>query len=392
MTTPADLSLLLFDANAPVSTAPAALVAIAELAAPLARHGDNGLFIPSGTLQLLSLTTANRREVAQHPAGFDFQIFNAAQRRRTHASRTRLGELDPALAGALPCVEFALIRRDAQVGVYRYIHEGGAGALFLHLLDLPPFDPLAWAQASAAAQRAGEAAAAVRALLGDDCWYTRWHPEMELERKFTSRRIPDMWRLATAFHAAAGEGRLGDLVLEIDRDFQTMDYESHIFDVIGDPAEAGYISFIPQADGLMAVKRKWFVENAELRREDFITNQAIAFASIGEHARAMTPATVRRLQPFRRTRIDVNLESLATGNGFGVYFDVCLSLDGRAGFAQIEVEYCRSRTFKPLREIERDFERISGVVEQFLERHEPGFQHDLYSKLDFAREVSALAA
>ncbi|KAG8148788.1 hypothetical protein [Burkholderia catarinensis] len=392
MTTPSDLCLLLFDANARISSAPAALAAMAELAAPLARRGNNGLFIPSGTLELLSLTTPNRRELANHPAPFDFQIFNTIQRRRTQATRTRLRELDPMLAVALPCVEFALIRRGANASVYRYVHEGEAGALFLHLLDLAPFDHLTWADASAAARRACEAAVGVRALLSDDCWYTRWHPEMELERKFTSRRIPNMWRLATAFHAAVADGRVDGLVLEIDRDFQTMDYESHIFEVGGDPAESGYISFIPQADGLMAVKRKWFVENAELRREDFVTNQAIPFASIGDHARAMTPATVRRLQPFRRTRIDVNLESLETGNGFGVYFDVCLSLDGRAGFGQIEVEYCRSRTFKPLHDIERDFEHISGVVEQFLAQHAPGFRHNLYSKLDFSRELSALAA
>ncbi|WP_208452512.1 hypothetical protein [Burkholderia gladioli] len=392
MTASADLCLLLFDARAHLRADPPALLAIAELAAPSMRHGANGLFIPSGALQLTGLTTARRREVLPHPTPFDFQIFNAGQRRRTCATRQRLADLDPALAGTLPCATFALIRNEARFDAYRYVHEGENGALFLHRLDHAPFDVSNWQAASAMAREAGESDAGVRALLSDDCWYTRWHPEMELERKFTSHRVPDMWRLATAFHAAVADGRFDRLVLEIDRDFQTMDYESHIFEVSGDPAEAGYIAFIPQADGLMSVKRKWFVENAELRREDFVSNQAIAFATIGDRARAMTSATVRRLQPFRRTRIDVNLESLETGNGFGVYFDLCLSLDGSASFAQVEVEYCRSRTFTPLRDIELDFEDIAGAVGQFLNEHTPGFRHDLYSKLDFAREVSARAA
>ncbi|WP_321817250.1 MULTISPECIES: hypothetical protein [unclassified Paraburkholderia] len=387
-----ELCLLLFDAQARLQSGPPALLAIAELEAPSIRHGANGLFIPGGTLQLTGLTTAQRREVMRHPMPFDFQIFNAELRSSTRATRQLLADLDPALAGTLPCAEFALIRNGSGFDVYRYVHEGASGALFLHRLVHPPFDASNWQEACALAREACESDVGIRALLSDDCWYTRWHPEMELERKFTSQQAPDMWRIGTAFHFAVANGHFDNLVLEIDRDFQTMDYESHIFEVSGDPVEAGYISFIPQADGLMAVKRKWFVENAELRREDFITNQPIAFATIGDRARAMTSASVRRLQPFRRTRIDVNLESLETGNGFGVYFDLCVSLDGGARFAQVEVEYCRSRTFKPLRNIERDFEEIAGAVEQFLNEHTPGFRHDLYSKLDFARELSTRAA
>ncbi|RMN21244.1 hypothetical protein ALP26_01871 [Pseudomonas savastanoi pv. glycinea] len=160
--------------------------------------------------------------------------------------------------------------------------------------------------------------------------------------------------------------------------------------VTGDPLETGYISFIPQADGLMAVKRKWFLENAELRREDFNTDQPVAFADIESHARSMTSANLCRLKPFRRTRIDINFESLRTGNGFGAYFDVCRMVDGSAEFAQVEVEYCRSRTLHTLREVEEDFETVSNVMRDFLAERNLPFQQDLYSKLDFAREASRL--
>ncbi|MFH7391488.1 hypothetical protein RA278_30670, partial [Pseudomonas syringae pv. tagetis] len=73
-------------------------------------------------------------------------------------------------------------------------------------------------------------------------------------------------------------------------------------------------------------------------------DQPVAFADIETHARAMTSANLRRLKPFRRTRLDINFDSLRTGNGFGAYFDVCRMVDVIAEFSQVEVEFFRSRT------------------------------------------------
>ncbi|MBI6705395.1 hypothetical protein [Pseudomonas viridiflava] len=389
-----DISLLFFDPQILNGSLECALVAVVDTEAPLARYAENGLFIPGGTLRAHWLSNAHHTHVPMPMAGFDFQIFSASQRRRTKESRSRMYTLDPERnrpqAGQALLATLAVVHHASGASVYHYVHEGEAGALFLHLIEVESIERDVWKAWQRLARVAAIQAARSQPLLSDDCWYVRWRPEMELERKFTSFEIPDMWQLSSAMHKAIGLGEYPDLVLEIDRDFQTYDYESHIFEVTGDPLETGYIAFIPQADGLMAVKRKWFIENAELRREDFNIDQPVAFADIETHARSMTPANLHRLKPFRRTRIDINFESLRTGNGFGAYFDVCRMVDGSAHFAQIEVEYCRSRTLHGLRDVEEDFETVSNVMRDFLAQSDTSFQQDLYSKLDFAREASRL--
>lgn len=386
------LSLLFFDPCVGNGKLDSALVTAVDVEAPLARHASNGLFIPSGTLNSRWLCNAYDTHVPIAMHGFDFQVFSACQRQRTCASRLRMNVLDPTYrrvnAGLTLLAKLAVVHHPDKSSVYHYIDEGEAGALFLHVMDVAPITVGSWVAWQHVMTLVSARVATVQPLLSDECWYVRWRPEMELERKFTGLHIPDMWRLSMALHRAIGEGALKDLILEIDRDFQTYDYESHIFEVTGDPAEAGYISFIPQADGLMAVKRKWFVENAELRREDFNIDQPVVFADIASKARAMTDAHVCQLKPFRRTRIDINVESLKTGNGFGAYFDVCRMVDGSAEFAQVEVEYCRSRTLHRLRDVEADFESVSNLIRDFLAGQGVLFQHDLYSKLDFARTAT----
>ncbi|WP_024905392.1 hypothetical protein [Robbsia andropogonis] len=387
-----DLSLLLFHSRIPDDNAESPLATVVNIEAPSSRCGDNGLFLHTETMRWRELITGTQDTLSIESTPFNFQIFNAVQRQQTRTARARISALDPTLASATLVVTLALVHHADRVSVYHYAHEGETGALFLHLLDIEPFARDAWTAWCDVAQSALACAAKSRALLNDDCWYSRWRPDMELERKFTSQHIPDMWQLAIELHAAIGAGHIDAVILELDRDFQCYDYESHIFEVTGDPREAGYIAFIPQANGLMAVKRKWFVKNEELRREDFNTDHAIAFDAIEQHARSLTSARLQRLKPFRRTRFDVNCESLDTGNGFGIYLDICRMVDGSASFAQIEVEYCRSRTLKALRDVESDFERIATAVHQFLIERGHRFQHDLYSKLDFAREASQLAA
>jgi hypothetical protein len=142
----------------------------------------------------------------------------------------------------------------------------------------------------------------------------------------------------------------------------------------------------------MTVKRKWFTENTEIRRETVTGNVELALDGIEAHISTMTSAPVKRLPMFRRKRFDVNFESLDTGNIFGVYFDICRTENPVHAFAQCEVEYCRTRTFDELRGVMEEFEAVADYTRQFLLRHEVKFEHDTYSKLDFVREAEKLAA
>ena len=212
-----------------------------------------------------------------------------------------------------------------------------------------------------------------------------------MERKFTFHGVPDTWQLINDLYDELLDRKLEGYVPELDRDFQVFDYESHLFEVSDDPDEAGYISFIPQADGRMTVKRKWFIRNAEIRRETVTGNLHIELNQAPAHVKTMTTAKVRQLPVFRRKRFDINFESLRTGNIFGVYFDICRTQMPQHAFAQCEVEYCRTRTFRPLRDVVEEFEHVASYVRQFLERKQSAFRHDTFSKLDFVREAQALA-
>ncbi|XBS69135.1 hypothetical protein ABK905_22105 [Acerihabitans sp. KWT182] len=103
----------------------------------------------------------------------------------------------------------------------------------------------------------------------------------------------------------------------------------------------------------------------------------------------MAGGEIKRLAPFRRKRFDVNFESLETGNIYGVYFDICRSLDepSRFAFSQCEVEYCRSRTLFDYSNVMEEFELVCAYVKHFLEQQGMLFEQNLYSKLDFARET-----
>lgn len=224
--------------------------------------------------------------------------------------------------------------------------------------------------------------------------YSQWRPDLEMERKYTYHDIPDTWLLANTLYEELRTGVHEGFFPEPHMGFQVFDYDNFIFDVTGPAAEAGYISFIPQVDGLVTVKRKWFEENAEIRRESVWPNEQIPDGAFGQAATARVNGQIERLPPFRRKRFDINFESIETGHIYGVYFDICRIIGEPAGhgFGQVEVEYCRSRTVLPLADVMPEYEHLCGYVDGFLHRHGVDFEQNLYSKLDFSRAARALAA
>ena len=101
---------------------------------------------------------------------------------------------------------------------------------------------------------------------------------------------------------------------------------------------------------------------------------------------------IKPLPPFRRKRFDINYESLESGHIYGVYFDICTTIDSGPThrFGQAEVEYCRSRTLFPLTDVRPEFEALAQHVEQYLTANGVEYERNLLSKLDFAREAAAL--
>jgi hypothetical protein len=279
------------------------------------------------------------------------------------------------------------MQMEDQLRLYRFGDSGYHGTLWLAYAEVDSHRGVLTYNDLSTALRSGAALLdRCRPLLNDRCWYWKWNPEYELERKYTFATVPDTWQLVTELYDDILAGRLAGFVPETDMEFQVFDYESTLFEVIAPAPEAGYISFIPQADGRMAIKRKWFQKNAELRRETVTWGNRLTMSDIGARVRSMTSGDTRRLAVFRRKRFDVNFESLESGHVFGVYFDICRACDGATlAMSQCEVEYCRTRTLREMTDVYPEFERVADYTATFLSARVADFQKDLYSKLDFAR-------
>ncbi|MBB3641792.1 hypothetical protein [Variovorax atrisoli] len=380
---------------------PRALAAVLVCRGAGLRKGANSFYVRGGDLRLHSVWLADgRREAAPSDCpAFETRSFSAPQRALSRGFCAWLCASHPALAAALDAgaglparIAPAVVATEegGTLAFHHFVQQGELASLFLRYREeAPPAGGTpTWADFERLLASHAPVLAALRPALGDECWYTKWRPDLEMERKFTFRGIPDTWRLLIAFHDVIAKGDLPDFVPEIDREIQVWDYEQHIFEVLGGNAESGYIAYIPQADGRMTVKRKWFIENSEVRRESLWGDLSLGMTDIEAHVRTLTPEATRRLPSYRRKRFDAQFESLATGNIFGIYMDVCRTLDDAHAFSQCEVEYCRTRSFGELRGLEQDFDAISGFVGASLARWRQSHQQDLYSKLDFVREIA----
>jgi len=376
-------------------------VAVLECAAQQLRIGDNGVYLRGGELAPRALWFAGQRISLPEAPPFEFRSFSATQRSASRnfcawlcqqcAGLAAVLSVPPTLPRLTPSI--LAVVRNGQLAFHHFVQQGELGSMFVRYGEEPlPLPETVWTLIDAAWPRHADRIDTLRTALGDECWYIKWRPDLEMERKFTFAGIPDTWRLLLALHDAIAAGRLPSFVPELDREIQVWDYEQHIFEVHGGEAESGYIAYIPQADGLMTVKRKWFVANSEIRRESLLAAQALTEQDIEQHVHTLTTAPLRRLPSYRRKRFDAQFESLDTGNIFGIYMDVCRTLDDAAAFSQCEVEYCRTRTFGTLRNLMDDFDTFSDFVGCTLRALDVAFQQDLYSKLDFVRDVAARGA
>lgn len=360
--------------------------------------GENGLFVRPGQIIIDGLLAPGTSPVQTEPFPFDFLYFSEHQRKSASKSMAILQEhMDHALgeaarqpgSAAADLVPFIiLVLHNDQVSLYHFVDLGFQGGLYLRFESLDVGQQtFQHADVDRILGQAYSRLTQCHELLNDNSGFSRWKAEFELERKLTFSQVPDNWRLTQDLYQRVQSGGVPGFVPELGLEFQVYDYESHVFEVLSPPSEAGYISFIPQSDGKMTTKRKWFVENAELRKETIIGHQDIRFEDIEPHIKTMTSGRTQRLPAFRRKRFDVHLESLKTGHIFGIYFDICRIVgDDQSVMSQCEVEYCRSRTLFDITDVYGEFEFLADHMEAFLSANGVRFERNLYSKLDFVRD------
>lgn len=359
--------------------------------APASDVGENGLILRTGAARVDYIATAAGTIELTLPLLFEDRHLTAPQREARNAFRVALTHAAPRAPDESHAAILYALEENGIYTFYHHVCSTEREALALNVASVPAnSDQNPYTRYCDAFERALMEIGEKAPLLNSRWAYVQWRPEMELERKFTFTAIPNIWPLEFELFAELYRGDYSGFFPEPDMGLQLFDYENHLFEVASPEDEKGYISFIPQVDGLITVKRKWFRENAELRREMLWPGERIGTDDFGFVARQRVSGELRRLPPFRRKRMDVNYESLATGHVFGVYFDICTTVDDAhpIRFGQVEVEYCRTRTLQPLRTVEAEFEALAVHVSRYLSKKGVAFQQDLYSKLDFARDAA----
>ncbi|MEV6525038.1 hypothetical protein AB0M43_24080 [Longispora sp. NPDC051575] len=218
--------------------------------------------------------------------------------------------------------------------------------------------------------------------------WTKAHPGYELEVKYTVTGA-DPWTLATDLHARIGAGEVAGLMLKPGDGLQKWASTNHLFEITGPPPEAGYVSFAPGDGGRTLIKRKWFTEDARLRREHLdVLRLDLPYE---QHVRGVLGLTdMIEHPPFHRYRLDVNAEFTDTGNWFSIICDRVQPAGNARQLRQVEIEYCGTRgIFAPDEHaVGEQFDRLTNWVGQILRHHGAHSEPGHYSKLSFLRDLA----
>ncbi len=377
------------------------LVLVGELAAPT-HLGKNALLLEPGQIRIKELhqrvvSTWTSVEVADVPGTFSF--FTEPQRQglaETFRSLQSAGAGDLEPGAQFPYL--ALIRFADGLFFYHFMDMGQRGALYVCYHEAPPLAGLIIPhQLDAALDSSNRAWAVARSSFNDGCWYSKYRADVEIEKKYTFASKVDTWRLNLLIFRAIAAGELEGFIPEFNDEFQVWDFDNYMFEVLSPAEQKGYISFIPQSNGLMSVKQKIFSHDQEERLEKIRANVSVPLDGMRQHAEEMTGGEVFQMAPYRRKRFDVNLESVETGNVYGIFFDICRPHgDTETALYQCEMEYLRSRTLGPLRRVMEEYQRVADFTESFLDAQGMHYEKSFLSKLTFFRaytqEHSPMAA
>lgn len=279
--------------------------------------------------------------------------------------------------------------------------------LFLLTGDAP-VTPAAHADdtADAAAARSPEdpdSAAAAEALrrhrahflrLNNAVWaYAKHFPGTEIEYKLTMRPGVDVHRLSIDLYRILHRAELGPFRPEFGNEYELCEIRNHLYEVAGPLDERGYVSFIPMGGGAHLVRRKWFPEDALVRREEIFRDVTV-HGGFEEYIADTFKVAATAHPPFTRVRYDLNVESMRTGHVYGVFFDRC-EADGHPGrlLQQCEVEYLRTRSVAGVENpsVQEELHALKDAVAGFLRTSGIPFEESHLSKLSWLRSLTAPA-
>ena len=222
-------------------------------------------------------------------------------------------------------------------------------------------------------------------------YFTRCFPGQELEHKITISEPVDIWALAVAFYGEIKNGEMGGFIPAFKEEFHCRDFQNHMLEIIDPPADLGYVSFIPEGNGLYSVKRKRFSSDQLVRGEQVDRNIPVE-GPFEDYIFKRYGLNAYRQPSFRRVSYDLRVESTQSGNIFEVLFDVSSINDSsKCRLIQCEIEYVKSRTIRTPDEgkVLEELKSLLCRAEAFLTNRGIEFNSGFYSKLTFLKEHGA---
>lgn len=229
------------------------------------------------------------------------------------------------------------------------------------------------------------------------CFRVKLLPDVELEHKYTLTGDPDVYALARETLAMVADGGLAGWVVEFREEIQSWDFLNHVYAIDEPETEAGYVSFIPTTDGKHTVKRKIFTVDTDERPE--LRSRGVDVQGDFEtHIRDVMHLTPAWHASFRRVRYDVSVESIETGNVFGIAYDRSTIIDdegrrvtGLDELTQCEIEYIYSQSLAPISfdVVREDLARLRVLVSDYFDQRKIENYQRHESKLTYLRNQHA---
>jgi hypothetical protein len=219
--------------------------------------------------------------------------------------------------------------------------------------------------------------------------YTAYEKGIEIEQKVNLLDEVSIWSVTQSLWSAVENGEFTGFITDPGYELTRWHFRQHNFEVTAPASEIGHIAFQETPSGTYQLKLKRFAEDA-LRREEIVYKGIeIPDADFAGYLRRNYPSIqFKHLPSFTRTRFDINVQSVITGNYFGVETDEVLLLDQDGPkLRQVEMEYLETRWHEGMdpSNIDEDMERLTGLVERHLADRGIAAERSFYSKLSFLK-------
>lgn len=213
---------------------------------------------------------------------------------------------------------------------------------------------------------------------------------VEIEQKITLLDEASIWALTKEMWTALENREFPGFITDPGYELTRWHLVQHNFEVLAPADRSGHYAFQLRPNGKYHLKMKTFPEDALRRSERFRWDVEVPGNDFEAYlTREFPDLRFERLPSFRRTRFDLNVQSVITGHYFGIETDeLTLSDAGGQRLRQVEIEYLKTRWHAGMdpSSIDSEMNRLVDLLTAFLAERGITSERGFYSKLSFLRD------